>query len=1136
MKWLNNYLKENEIVHKFVQREGEFAHLSVVQEAMLLIGATKYSKDKIFLVKDNEHQAITLVNTIKQLDPSCKVVFYNQEESLRVEAISESDIMKADRIQALYQIITGDYEVCVTHSIAATRYISSPEILKNNIVTLSTGMDIEPSHLLKELIRLGYERVQYVDRPFTFSARGGIIDIYSVQMDHPVRIEFFDTEIESIRLFDIETQRSKEMLSQIDIVFAKDILLTQDQINTIVDSIPSKYSNENLEQNMNLMKDSIKEHHYEASMYPLLGYLNNLSTIQDYMKNTQGYINSKSGCRRNLRRYIEDTLQYFEERETMDECIYLPNILHNIMERLDSFPYFDIYDFNSKEAVYIPWHQAELAPDTLTNNLDILHHKAETECILIAMDEEGMDEITHTLINRSIPYQIFKGELDPGIYLSASDMEIGFNIEELNVTVYTRNELMQGLRKLYKYENKFSKAESIHELQDLSIGDYVVHRQYGIGRYKGIIAKEIEGKRKDFMNIEYRDGDELFIPVDSFNLLRKYLSSEALSVKLSKLGSSAWKKSKDKIKENVQDIAEKLIELYALRMESKGYAFSKDSAYQIEFEEAFPYALTPDQQVAITEIKNDMESTKPMDRLLCGDVGFGKTEVAIRAAFKAISDHKQVMFLCPTTILSAQHFRTLKKRFENYPVTIAVLNRFVSVAKQKQILKEFHEGKIDILIGTHRILSKDVKPKDLGLLIIDEEQRFGVEHKERIKEFKVSVDVLSLSATPIPRTLQMSLVGLRSLSQLNTPPSNRLPVMTYIIEKNKETINDIIKKELARDGQVFYLFNNVEQIYHVANDIQAKISEAKVAVIHGQMDRDEIEDVMLAFIQKEYNVLVCTTIIETGIDIPNANTILVDNAHRFGLSQLYQIKGRVGRSDRLAYAYFIVPEKKSLTEIATKRLQAIKEFTQLGSGYKIAMRDLTIRGAGELLGGNQSGFIDSVGMDLYIDLLKEAIAEKKGEVKTIPTTESVSLNVDGYLPEEFTGAEGEKLELYQQINNINSMSSLLEFQDMLKDRYGKLPNAVVLLIEKKRLEIFLNDPRIQSFKERKSRIELVFTPEFSQEIDGLHLFELVSNLSPEIKISYTGGCITITIPTHIEWNEDLLEIMKNIKEKEDETR
>lgn len=1139
MNWLKDYLKSNPIVEQYTQGKDNFAHLSVMQEAMLAVGATLKNKKKIFIVKENEQQAQEVFDQIQRISPDSRVIYYNHEESLRVEAIVQSEIMRANRIEALYRILENDYDICITHAIASIRKLSSPNTLQEAITTIKVGDQFEPIELARHLQNMGYSRVKYVDQPFTFAMRGGVCDIFSVQMEKPIRIEFFDVEVESIRSFNIDDQRSEEKLESATIVFANDVLLTDSDRAMIVSKVDQALAlekNEELINNVEVKREQISQGSYDTTLYPLLGYWENYATIYDFVKDAQQILSSVEGVERTLKQNTIDLAEYSEELYDMHELIYINNMYAESSSYLNDASKMKIHEYQIENEVFVPWHSANIISDNIVETLQWIRKEAITQRVIIALNEHNMEEFIRALINADMSYTVLTDyPSKPGIYIDYSDIQSGFYLEDERILVFTEKELYQYRKKKYRYDNKFSKAESLNQLQDLDTSDYVVHRQYGIGRYMGITTKEIEGVHKDFMRIMYRDGDELFVPLEQFSLVRKYMSSEATAVKLSKLGSSAWQKNKDRVKQDVALVADKLVNLYSQRMESVGYAYQPDTEFQKQFESEFEYELTPDQKQAIKEIKEDMERPLPMDRLLIGDVGFGKTEVAIRAAFKAFVDSKQVIFLCPTTILSAQHARTFKERFANYPIVVEVLNRFVSDKEQKDIIQRFKDGKVDILVGTHRVLSRDIKQHDLGLLIIDEEQRFGVEHKERIKEFKVSVDVLSLSATPIPRTLQMSLIGLRSLSQLNTPPSNRLPVMTYVIEKNQKTIKEILAKELNRDGQAFYLYNNVEQIYSVANNIAMSVPQARVAVIHGQMDRSDIEDVMIQFIEKEINVLVCTTIIETGIDIPNANTIIVDNAHRFGLSQLYQIKGRVGRSDRLAYAYFMIPSKQNVTEVAQKRLQAIKEFTQLGSGYKIAMRDLTIRGAGELLGGNQSGFIDTVGIDLYVQLLKEAISERQGKGIETPETESrYNLSVDGYLPDDFTSDDGEKLELYQRINDLETISDLKRFYDEMRDRYGELPESVTMLLEKTRLEIFLRDERIESFKERVNKVELRFTEAYSSNVDGISLFELISERSSEIKIKYTNRMISIELPVYKGWAEDLIYVLEHVKEQNHE--
>ncbi len=630
----------------------------------------------------------------------------------------------------------------------------------------------------------------------------------------------------------------------------------------------------------------------------------------------------------------------------------------------------------------------------------------------------------------------------------------------------------------------------------------------------------------------YAGDDTLYIPVEQFKMIRKYASADGKVPMIHALGSSKWTKAKQKAKNKIDDIADRLIELYAKRMSSPGFAFSKDNELQIDFENQFGYALTADQQRSVDEIKLDMEKPQPMDRLLCGDVGFGKTEVALRGAFKAILDHKQVAFLCPTTILSMQHFKTATERFKNFPVEIALLNRFTSSKEKKRILKEVKEGKIDLLIGTHRILSKDVAFNDLGLLVIDEEQRFGVKQKEKIKEYRETIDVLSLSATPIPRTLQMSLMGIRGLSKIDTPPKNRLPVQTYVVEKNNTLIKQVIERELARDGQVFYLYNRTDQIANVAYKISSTVPNAKVAIGHGQMDKNELEDVMLRFMNKEFNVLICTTIIETGIDIPNANTMIVEDADKFGLAQLYQIRGRVGRSERGAYAYLLYKKDKSIQDDALKRLKAIKEFTELGSGYKIAMRDLSIRGSGDILGGKQAGFIDDIGFEMYMKILQDAInVRMHKDEKPEEEVKNLNVSVDGYIPDDYVESDYEKLELYQRLDKAKTMSELNSLKAEFDDYYGNLPEAILTLIEKRKLEILSHYSIIEDIKDSGKQLEIIFSPNAFETISGDKLFLLANQLFTKPAFKSLDNKITIKINKHDRWLNRLNEFIETLSKK-----
>ncbi len=1131
MQKLIKRLEKTKIAQDWFESKPVFAHLSPFQEALFLLMEVSRGQ-RVAVIKENESDVLRLAETIQAINDHVEIVQYKHESSLRIESISESELMKYEQIDALQQIVEQTADIVLISSSAAIRKISPKEKLQNAHICLQLSQVYPPKDLIQDLHNLAYRRVKYVDRPFTYAHRGGVIDIFSLNYEHPIRIEFFDDEIDSIRFFDVKTQRSRGKLEKVKILFASEILLSPDEIQKISKKIASEEAAQ--WDDVAIYLDQFSQGHYELSMYPFLTYGESFSSVLDLLESYRIIASPVEAIERFVQDYLKDSHAFLKEQVQLESMTYnrFDNLfipLESLWEKID----FETYEYEApEESHHIPWHEDKIYLQNLDEGLAFLKNRSQYHRVILAADVPTLQAFEKDLKRNEIKYEMTEEIFveDKGLYLYPQALQKSFRLEDEDLELYSYDQVFKTNKKQYRYDHKFYEAESLERLQDLDNYDYVVHRQYGIGKYMGIYTREYDGIAKDFMKIMYQGGDELYVPLEKFHLVRKYLSKDAQAVRLNRLGSKTWERNKAKVKEDVAQVADQLVQLYAKRSEAKGFAFSPDNELQEAFEKAFPYELTPDQKQAMLEIKEDMEKAIPMDRLLSGDVGFGKTELAIRAAFKAVMDAKQVAFLCPTTILSSQHYETFVQRFEDYPVTIALLNRFTPIKEQKRILEGLKQGSIDIVIGTHRILSKDIVFKDLGFLIIDEEQRFGVEDKEKMKAYRVNVDVLSLSATPIPRTLQMSLVGLRSLSQLNTPPQNRLPVMTYVIEKDEKVLNDVIVKELHREGQVFYLFNKVPEIYTVANQIAEQIPESKVGVVHGQMDRESIEDVMYDFHTKKINVLVCTTIIETGLDIPNANTMIIDNAHHFGLSQLYQIKGRVGRSDRLAYAYFVVPQKQKLTEVAQKRLQAIKEFSQLGSGYKIAMRDLSIRGAGEILGAQQSGFIDTVGMELYVELLQEAIAERQG--RTIPKQEEApSVQTSAYLPENFAHSDSEKLDVYEEFESITNMDEWSALYRDLEDRYGHLPESVENLLMKTKLELYLKDAKkVDLFQQRPQFVVLRFTQEYSDRIDGIALFGLLSEMSYDIKVSYVQQKIEIQIPITRNWLEDYLHIFENMKE------
>lgn len=1141
MQTILREITQNAALESLINKQSKLGNLSLSEEALLMAADFQLTKKPLVIVKNNLYTAQKLYQRLITLIPD-QVLLFAMEDSLRVESIAASPESKAAQLEVMAALLQNPNQILVTHAGALIHYVSNPNVFKNYTIQLKTGDIIGYEHLKDVLFEAGYQHVSRIDQPLCYASRGGIIDVYSMNHEHPLRIEFFDDEIDSIRYFDISSQRTIEVVKEASIIPATDILYSDEELREIISKAnkllettrpKDKDSISQLKETIDQELDDICNHNISSSLYKYYACLDHPASILDYLDHPTVVISSKEEVNDSIRHIQEETVAYVQELVQEGKTLPIYSLFHDLMHEIAPYDVIEVGLFvDYKQALTSGIMTMTQLDINLEKSLEMIIKRSQSKRVLIALNKKELEIVKNYLEDHEIDYhRITENDtLESGISLMEKELMEGFSLTNENIEVYTGKELFKTAPSFARYANKFKDAQVLHNYMELEIGDYVVHQQHGVGKYLGIVNKVIDGVHKDFLHIAYRGDDVLLVPLEQFRLIRKFLSKEGAVPKLNKIGSSEWEKTKARISENIKELADRLVKLYANREEHIGYAFSKDTPFQKQFEEDFDYELTPDQKRAVEEIKKDMESDKPMDRLLCGDVGFGKTEVAVRAAFKAVIDNKQVAFLCPTTILSSQHHKTFLHRMRNYPVRIEVINRFVSAADQKKIIQDVLAGNVDILIGTHRLLSKDIKFKDLGLLVIDEEQRFGVEHKEKIKEFKNSVDVLSLSATPIPRTLQMSLIGIRSLSQLDTPPLNRMPVQTYVIEKDFRMIKEIIQRELARDGQIFYLYNNVKEIYNLANKLRGMLPDVDIGVAHGQMSREDIEDVMMHFTNNDYHILVCTTIIETGIDIPNANTIIIDEADRFGLSQLYQIKGRVGRSDRLAYAYLMYSPQKQLSEIAMKRLKSIKEFTQLGSGYKIAMRDLTIRGAGDMLGPQQAGFIDTIGIDMYIEMLNEAIKEKQG----IPKVEEKEMKkanakLDAYIPAKFAPQDYEKITLYQRIDSIHNKKELLDMMDEISDSYGKLPKAVQMLFEKKRLDILINEENVEQFKERERDIELQFTQTWSSNVDGVKLFEIITGISRDITMRYVNQKIVMKMPKAKDWLYKMIEVLEKTK-------
>lgn len=1133
-------LAHNPAVQTLSKGKGDIIVTSISDEAYAVASAFFASKRNLLVIKQNQYEAQLLYRQLIELDIQ-DVIYFPVDESQRIEALAQSPELLAERISSLYQLTLDKPKIIVAHTASFIRYLPSVEVFKQHIYHLEVGMRIDLLELKNKLLLSGYQYSSKVDQPFYFSQRGGVIDVYSLQYDNPIRIEFFDDEIESIRFYDGQSQRTIQNVVDVEIIPATDILYRDDEVEDVISQIQTlkqecssqldTFMQDELSQNIAIDIENLKQHYTSFSMYKFIAFFKEITSLLNYIDKPILYLSHYSNILENYKLYIEELFFYNKELFEEGRSLLKLKLHYDINDVIKGDKvYSELFkskdkqiSFNAREVNSLYQSETQLIKELsgyakLSKVLIILSNDMHYHNIMDLLERHNL---TYTLVND-------QDDIYPGINITKGTLGCGIELLDEGIVVITEKELYDQVPAKKKAYVKYKNAKVLQRFDELNVGDYIVHDTHGIGQYLGIKTLEVQGVHRDYLYISYRGNDTLYVPVEQFKLIRKYTSAHGKIPKVNKLGSTDWQKTKQRIKNKVDDLADELIALYSKRLVQKGFAFMPDTPLQESFENEFPYELTPDQKQATKEIKTDMEQPRPMDRLLCGDVGFGKTEVALRAAFKAIASEKQVALLCPTTILSNQHYHTVEQRFRNFPVNFALLNRFTTTKEVTRIKEGLKDGTIDMVIGTHKILNNAIKFKDLGLLIIDEEQRFGVRQKEKIKEYKETIDVLTLSATPIPRTLQMSLMGVRSLSQIETPPTNRLPVQTYVMEKNPTIVKQVIERELSRDGQVFYLYNRTSSIERVANEIALKIPGARVGIGHGQMHKDDLEDVMIKFTNKEYNVLVCTTIIETGIDIPNANTLIIEDADRFGLSQLYQIKGRVGRSDRNAYAYLLYRANKQMNEEATKRLTAIKEFTQLGSGYKIAMRDLSIRGAGDILGGQQAGFIDTVGFDMYMKILMESVDEKQGkkEKEEVP---ALNVNVDGYIPNDYVNTDLEKLELYQRLDKVQNFTELQAIKEELNDLYGKLPKSVNTLVEKREFDLIMNENQFDKMKEEKNLVEVYLSHEFSDKLDGEKLFMILTPYRKKISITYTNKQIVIKFLKDQEWLERAIKILKEVE-------
>ncbi|WP_404456994.1 transcription-repair coupling factor [Oceanobacillus kapialis] len=1144
MKGINQYLQSKEDIQSIISgiesgmKEQLVAGLSGSARSILVSILNESTKRPVLLVTHQLVQAQQLYDDLSEIMEDDSVHLYPVNELIASEIAIASPELRSQRIESLTAWSSKKTGVLVAPVAALKRLLPPTDYWGKYQLAFKLGEDINIDDYLSSLVDMGYEHASMVASPGEFSRRGGIIDIYPITEEHPIRIELFDEEIDSIRYFDAETQRSLDTLKEVMVGPATELLLTKEDILSggerleealaaSMKSLKSSEAKETLDEAISPDIDRLKNLEHFQEMYKYIGYLyERPASLLDYLPDNGLVIMDE------MSRIQETALNLdTEEGEWYSSLLEANRMVKN--SRF-SFDWHQVWDSLDHQRLYMSVFLRHI-PNTQPQNIINLSSRAMQEfhgqmhlfkneltrwekggfsVVIFAPNEKRAEKI-HSIftdydIEASVSHHLELPVEKPVI--TVGNMNGGIELPMHKLVLITEKELFKKQTKRKRRQQKVSNAERIKNYQELKVGDYVVHANHGIGRYLGIETLELNNMHKDYMLIKYSGDDKLFVPIDQIDQVQKFVGSEGKEPKLYKLGGSEWTKVKRKVQSSVEDIADDLIKLYAEREAQKGYAFSEDTEMQREFEASFPYQETEDQLRCITEIKQDMERERPMDRLLCGDVGYGKTEVAIRAAFKAVADGKQVAILVPTTILAQQHYETIRERFQDHAINIGLMSRFRTRKQQTETTKGLKKGTVDVVIGTHRILSKDLEYRDLGLLIVDEEQRFGVKHKEKIKQMKTNVDVLTLTATPIPRTLHMSMLGVRDLSVIETPPENRFPIQTYVMEYNPIFMREAIEREMARGGQVFFLYNRVENIDKVARDLGTLVGDARIAVAHGQMNESELENIIFAFLEGEYDVLVSTTIIETGVDIPNVNTLIVNDADRMGLSQLYQLRGRVGRSNRVAYAYFTYKKDKVLTEVAEKRLQAIKEFTELGSGFKIAMRDLSIRGAGNLLGSQQHGFIDSVGFDMYSQMLKDAIdARKSGKdlEDFTPFEPELALNIDAYIPETYIQDEKQKIDIYKQFQTIQDSEDITELRDELMDRFGDYPTEVENLFTVSMLKMHAKTEKVESISEKNAKIELIVEENRSQEIDGAKLFELANTYGRNVQLGTENNKLKI---------------------------
>lgn len=1130
------------------------------QRMLVTAALAQQQAGNLLVICDTQKRAKELWEDLVQLLPDYEALYFPALEMIPYEVIAQSGELEQKRLEVLsHLLLEQDRRFAVVTTIEGlSKKLLPVGDFRQGLMQLAVGQQLEQNQLKAHLVEFGYEHTEQVERPGQFSVRGGIFDIYSANYKNPLRLEFFDDEVDSIRFFETATQCSVEKVKSAWVVPGREFFLIaqckeagaqqiRQQYNQQIEQLSRRKDREPVERLQGKVGELLEKlqqglyftglEQYQSFFYPdsasLLDYMgydlfvvldeaNRIQEAQEYLEKERRQTFSELLLKGGV---LPGQAQYFYELEDLVRLTEAQK--HLCFSLLPKQSVFQQYNFRmALDCQNIPSFFSN--PQMLVEELQTWQKQQYKILILLTSAAKALrlqqmlsdyDILCSWIADR---YQADSGQ----IYLAYGNISHGARFPQSRLVLISETEVFQQQKKRVNKKFFQEDGQKISQLDDLKIGDYVVHMNHGIGRYMGIERLKVQDVERDYLIIKYSDDGKLYIPVEQFDLLQKYTVNEGVAPKVNKLGGNEWQRTKNKVKASVEKLAEGLLEIYARRKSQEGFAFSPDDQWQKEFEDAFPYVETEDQLKAIEDVKRDMMSTTVMDRLICGDVGYGKTEVAIRAAFKAVNDGKQVAVLVPTTVLAQQHYNTFMERFHPYGVRVEMLSRFSTPKQQKETVEGLKSGAVDIVVGTHKLLGKTVSFHDLGLLVVDEEQRFGVTHKEKIKSLRSQVDVLTLSATPIPRTLHMSLVGIRDMSVIETPPQDRYPIQTYIVERTPELMKDAIRRELGRGGQVYVVHNRVEDIEGLAEEIRLLVPEARILVGHGQMKEHQLEQIMMDFIAHQADVLVCTTIIETGLDISNANTMIVDEADKMGLAQLYQLRGRVGRSNRIAYAYLTYKKDKTLSQLAEKRLAAIREYTELGSGFKIAMRDLEIRGAGNLLGAEQHGHVAAVGFDLYCTMLDEAIRQLKGEQAGTRREVEIDLQVSAFIPEYYIQDSSVKLGFYQRIQQARAISRLHLLEDELIDRFGDVPPETWNLLRVAELKIHCMEIGIRSLKQKGGVVTALF--EQDTKMDMPKLLELVQKYKRQLTYGSDGGELVVRITVGSADAEKCLDLIKDI--------